>query len=83
MVGAMIKRKAPPVLFDEIYLERREDYLQFVPYELEHFTSAQFAKSTKLTRNSAAMVLNILHDLGVVERIGKERNAYLYEAKEF
>lgn len=75
--------RLPTGLFDEIYLERREDYLQFVPYELEHFTSAQFAKSTKLTRNSAAMVLNILHDLGVVERVGKERNAYLYEAKEF
>lgn len=75
--------RLPTGLFDEIYLERREDYLQFVPYELEHFTSAQFAKSTKLTRNSAAMVLNILYDLGVVERVGKERNAYLYEAKEF
>lgn len=75
--------RLPTGLFDEIYLERREDYLQFVPYELEHFTSAQFAKSTKLTRNSAAMVLNILHDLRVVERVGKERNAYLYEAKEF
>ena len=74
--------RLPTGLFDEIYLERKEDYLQFVPYELEHFTSAQFAKCTKMTRNSATTVLNILYDLGVVERVGKEGNAYLYEAKE-
>lgn len=74
--------RLPTALFDEIYLECAKDYLQFVPYELDRFTSAQFAKSTKMNRNSAGTVLNILYDLGVVDRVGKNGNSYLYEAKE-
>ena len=50
-----------------------------IPPELEGFTSKEYAKATKLTVNRAQTALNVLHYLGVVERIGKKGNSYLYE----
>lgn len=45
----------------------------------EKFTSKDFSRSTKLTIKKATTVLNVLTHLNVVERIGKERNSYLYK----
>ncbi|MDO5402757.1 MAG: hypothetical protein Q4F11_04900 [Eubacteriales bacterium] len=62
-----------------IKIERLEDYMQFVPYELEdEFTSAQFAMAAKIPRQRAALVLNILYEVGTVERVGKSGRSYLY-----
>ncbi len=45
----------------------------------EVFTSKDFARSTKLTIKKATTALNVLTYLNVVERIGKEKNSYLYK----
>ena len=45
----------------------------------EIFTSKDFSKSTKLTIKKATTALNVLTYLNVVERIGKEKNSYLYK----
>lgn len=45
----------------------------------EVFTSKDFAKATKLTIKKATTALNVLTHLNVVERIGKEKNSYLYK----
>lgn len=45
----------------------------------EVFTSKDFSKSTRLTIKKATVALNVLTYLNVVERIGKERNSYLYK----
>lgn len=67
----------------EILLERKEDYMQFVPYELEeHFNSARFAKAAHVSRELATVVLNILEYMEVVERIGREGRYYIYKVKE-
>lgn len=72
-----------PVSFEEqIVIDSVKDYVQFVPYELESFTSLDLAKSVKIKRDLATLVLNILWDIGVVERIGKKGNSYLYKVKE-
>lgn len=70
-----------PVKFvEEVCIDRKEDYMQFVPYELpEHFLVKDFAKAAKIRTELAGVVLLILTDLGIVKRIGKEGNAYLYE----
>ena len=56
--------------------------MQFVPFELkDRFTSREFAKAAHITVSLAQTVLNILHYVGTVERVGKQGKLYLYEAK--
>lgn len=73
-----------PVKFaEEVCIDRREDYMQFVPYDLpETFTTKDFAKCAKIPVRLAQTVLLILTDLEIVVRIGKQGNSYLYEVNE-
>lgn len=74
--------KIPIGITEVVSIERPEDYMQFVPYELENeFTSSQFAKACGIAREHAQMVLNILNYVGAVERVGKKERSYLYRAK--
>ena len=76
--------RIPSRLVEEIEVESVQDYLQFVPYELqENFTSAQFAKAAHIRKPLAQTVLNILTYVECVERVGKEGNSYLYKVKEW
>ena len=60
-------------------IRQPEDYLQFVPYELqEPFHSKDFAKAAHISLSLAQTVLNILFEMGTVERVGKQGNSYLY-----
>lgn len=70
-----------PIKFvEEVCIDRREDYMQFIPYEIkEPFTTKDFAKSAKIPARLAGTVLLILYDLGIVARTGKQGNSYLYE----
>ena len=50
-----------------------------MPYELEEpFHSKDFAKAAHIPLSLAQPVLNILLEMGTVERIGKQGNSYLY-----
>lgn len=73
-----------PVKFaEEVCIDRREDYMQFVPYDLpEPFTAKEFAKHAKIQVRLAQTCLLILTDLGIVSRVGKKGNSYLYEVTE-
>ena len=73
-----------PVKFaEEVCIDRREDYMQFVPYELDGtFTSADFAKAAHIPVDTARITLNILRDTQTVTRVGKQGRSYLYEVKE-
>lgn len=71
--------KVPTDLLDETLIERYEDYLQFVPYELEEpFTSKEFARAAHIQEDTAGLTLNLFQYLGVIERIGKRGRAYEY-----
>ena len=60
-------------------VDRREDYMQFIPYEIpEEFTAKDFAACAKIPVRLAQTVLLILTDLLIVERIGKQGRSYLY-----
>ena len=75
--------RIPNQFVEEIVLERKEDYLQFVPYDLqEPFTSKEFAKAIKCNTQLAGVTLNLLNYLEVVKRVGKQGNAFLYETVE-
>ena len=71
--------RIPLRLQDRMILECPQDYMQFVPEGLqEPFTSAQFAKAAGFRKDGFSTVLLLLTEMGVVERIGKKGNAYLY-----
>ena len=74
--------RIPTQLVEEIAIERTEDYMQFIPPQLEQFTSADFAKAAHIRKELAQTVLNILLEVGVVKRIGRQGRSYLYETDE-
>lgn len=72
--------RIPTELIEEVEINCLQDYMQFVPYELpEQFTTKDFAKAAHITTALAQTTLNILYHVGVVERVGKQGKAYLYE----
>ena len=75
--------RIPSGLAEEINIDSPRDYMQFVPYGLEEFTSEQFAKAAHIRRPLAQTALNILTHVECVERIGKQGNSILYRAKDW
>lgn len=75
--------RIPLGIREETVIEQPEDYLQFMPYELDSleggFDSAAFAKAAHIDVKTARQVLNILYYVGAVRRTGKKGNSYIYE----
>lgn len=72
--------RIPLYLQDRMLLTCPQDYMQFVPEGLpEPFTSADFARAAGYLRNGFSTVLLLLTEMGVIERVGKKGNAYLYQ----
>lgn len=73
-----------PVHFaEEVCINQREDYMQFIPFDIpDTFTGRDYAKAAKIPAKLAGVILLILTDLGVVSRIGKAGNRYLYQVNE-
>lgn len=77
--GASRFDRIPTELVEEVEINCLKDYMQFVPYELEsEFTSKEFAKAAHIPVSLAQNVLNILYHVGVVTRVGKKGQQYLY-----
>ncbi len=72
--------RIPTELVEEIHIGSLKDYKLLIPDTLtESFTSRDFRKASGLSLGDAQTALNILHYLGLVERIGKKGNSYLYD----
>lgn len=75
--------RIPTDFVEEVCVDCREDYMQFIPYDVpENFTAKDFAGCARIPVRLAQTVLLILTDLGIVERIGKEGRSYLYRINE-
>lgn len=75
--------RIPTRFAEEVCIERREDYMQLIPFDLpEPFTTKDFAKSAKIPARLAGIVLLIMNDLNIVARVGKQGNSYLYRVCE-
>lgn len=75
--------RVPLEIVEEVDIECLQDYMQFIPYELEEpFTVKEFAKAAHIRPQLAQVVINILFYVEVIERVGKERNAWLYRVAE-
>lgn len=72
--------RMPLALFDEVLIERNEDFLQLVPYELQDaFTVKEFAQAAGIHRDLAGSVLPLLTYMQILVRPGKRGREYLYE----
>lgn len=81
--GARRYDRIPTEYVQELEIDCPEDFMQFVPPQLEGaFTSGEFAKAAHISVSLAQVVLNILHYVGTVERVGKKGRMYLYEVRE-
>ena len=78
--GSVRCERIPIALHDEIYLQNCTDYACFLPETLPApFTTKDFAKAAKRLPPAAQKAVHVLHHLGVIKRVGKTGNFYLYE----
>lgn len=72
--------RIPTELIDVIDLFSPTDYLRFIPDGIpEYFTSQTFARYSGISQTEASYMLKPLTMLGVLNRIGKKGNSYIYE----
>lgn len=71
--------RIPLQLVEQVDVLCPEDYMQFVPQELEgSFTVKQFAKAAHIPEKLAQTVVHILAYVGTIEKCGQDGRAYLY-----
>ena len=72
----------PRELIEELDITRPEDFIQLIPMELdEKFTVKDFSKAAKIHDSYGGLILNVFNYLGIVNRVGKSGNSYIYEVK--
>jgi len=75
--------RVPLDIYDEIVFDSIFDYLKILPPELsEEFTAKDLARMAKIHVQYAQEALKLMYDLGLVARIGKKGNAYVYRVFE-
>lgn len=75
--------RIPKVFVEEVDITCKEDYLQFLPIELDdEFTTSDLAKAAKIHVSLARMTVNILHYVGVIDKVGKMGNKIIYRILE-
>lgn len=75
-----VLEKYPTSFLGEIILGERYDYRCFLPEELpEEFTTADMRRLTGMDSLTVSSTVNLLRKIGVVERIGKKGNSYIYK----
>jgi len=77
--GLSIRDRQLITVHERICLKKPSDYRRFVPFtENEEFTSANLAEKAGISLVLAQKTLYVLTKLGIVQRTGKQRNAFLY-----
>ena len=75
--------RIPTELIEVIDLSCPGDYLRFIPEGIpEYFTSQTFARYCSVTKTDASYMLKPLTVLGLLSRIGKKGNSYIYEVND-
>lgn len=78
--GSTRQERIPLDIFEEHYFSSPKDYLKFLPLNLPlEFTVKNFRELTKITPRNASLGIKILLEIGIIEKIGKIRNAYVYK----
>lgn len=75
--------RVPCELLGERYFGGPADFLSLLPEGLaEPFTSAQLSEAAAVPRGDAQIYLYLMHQLGLLDRVGRQGNAYLYARAE-
>ena len=78
--GMSIHDRQVVTLHECICLKRPADYLRFLPFTGDEcFTSTLLSEKAKIGTNLARKTLYVLFRLGLIEKTGKERNAFVYQ----
>jgi hypothetical protein len=82
--GSSRRDGIPVGIFDEVRIDALNDYRLFLPDNLPYeFTSGELGAVAKIPVNKAGTLLNVLLETGVVKRIGKRGNSYVYSRNPF
>lgn len=82
--GAVRYDRIPLCLTREYSFSQPKDYMLLFPENLpKQFTSNELAKLLKITTKDCRYFLNITFFLGIVNRVGKKRNSYIYEINQY
>lgn len=69
----------PIDIHNELRIDCFNDYLKFLPDTLPNeFTTKDYSKCAHITQRLATVGLNVLLETGIVERVGKKGNSFLY-----
>ncbi len=80
--GSCCQERIPTGIQEELVVSSPEEYSLFLPPCLPQiFSSRDFAKAAHVSRGCAQTALNLLFGFSVVERVGKQGNAYLYQSR--
>lgn len=81
--GYIRERQIPKRIVKEYDINSTDDFKKvLLEYNLkENFTSKEFAKIVKTSLKNASVALNILDYLGIVTRVSKKGNSFIYEIK--
>ena len=72
--------RIPTALEEEILLKDVNAYVKLLPQGLEEeYTAKDFAKKSGITVSDAQKALLLLYEFGIVERIRKEKQSYIYK----
>ena len=75
--------RIPTAIISDTTYRTLSDYASFIPEGLtDVFGTKEFSAFSGLRQNECSIVLRVLTEIGVLERIGKKGNAYLYRRRE-
>lgn len=80
--GASKIDRIPSAILEQLEFNRRDDYITLIPQSIinaDSFTAKELCRATKGSQRKNNMGLHTLMQLGLVERIGKDKNAFLYK----
>jgi len=78
--GSSRYERIPTALAEEMIIGASEDYHKLIPSGLpKQFTSRDYRQAANLSMNGSQTVLNVLHHMEAVRRVGKQGKLYLYE----
>ena len=78
--GSSRSDRIPTALYAKEAIMTPSDYIKLVPDTVPaRFTAKDYAKACHVTQSVAQTAANVLCHVGVIEHVGKVRNAYLYE----
>ena len=74
--------RVPVDIAEEVYINNTFDFIKIIPDGLfRRFTSKDYKNAARISLDTAQTALNILNHIGIVKRVDKQGNLYVYEVE--